>query len=127
MVFTIFEDKYLNFYYWRTLNSNKTFSVTRSKHLAQQWFQETNVQLIVDHLLDCIYLARCQLVHGAATYDSKLNRDAVRRCGIMLDILIKHFLLVVIDHGLKGSWDNLCYPPISTMSQSKSPTKQRPR
>ena len=43
----------------------------------------------LDRLLDRVYFIRCQLVHGAATHASSLNRTALRRCKTMLGHLLE--------------------------------------
>lgn len=54
---------------------------------------------------------RCQLVHGAATHNSRLTRTSLRRCSTMLDHLLPAVLVVLIDHGADADWGPLCYPP----------------
>ena len=75
-----------------------------------------------DRLIERIYLLRCQLVHGAATFNSSLNRTAIQNCSEMLDHLLRAFLLVWIDHGAAEDWGTMCYPPmrsrIGTLRQS---------
>ncbi len=62
-----------------------------------------------------VYLARCQLVHGAATYGGKLNRTALRRCVMMMQRLLPAMLMVWIDHGADEDWGPLCYPPMRSV------------
>ncbi len=69
--------------------------------------------LILDRLLERIHFPRCQLVHGASTHNSKLNRTAVKHCSTMLGHLLPAFLLVLIDHGYEEDWGRLCYPPVT--------------
>ena len=68
--------------------------------------------VILKRVVDRVYLMRCQLVHGAATRDGRLNRRPLRRCTMMMDRLMPAFLLVLIDHGWSEDWGSLCYPPI---------------
>ena len=44
--------------------------------------------MILDELLARVYLMRCQLVHGAATYGGKLNRTSLKRCVMMMQRLL---------------------------------------
>jgi len=67
---------------------------------------------VLDRLLDRIYLLRCQLVHGAATFGSKLNRAALQRCNRMLEHLLAAMVIVIIDHGADEDWGLMCYPPL---------------
>ena len=65
----------------------------------------------LERLLERIYLMRCQLVHGAATYGGKLNRASLRHCVTMLGHLLPAILLVLIDYGVDEDWGIMCYPP----------------
>ena len=68
--------------------------------------------MILDRLIERIYLLRCQLVHGAATYNSQLNRTSLNRCIPMLRHLLNAILLAMIDHGADEDWGTMCYPPL---------------
>ncbi len=59
-----------------------------------------------------MYLLRCQLVHGAATFGSRLNRTALKHCTTLMQLLMPAMLLVWIDHGAEEDWGLLCYPPV---------------
>jgi hypothetical protein len=60
-----------------------------------------------------VYLARCQLVHGAATHGSQLNREAVGRCATFVGYFLTAASLVIIDQSWEGEWGGLCYPPMA--------------
>jgi hypothetical protein len=68
-----------------------------------------------------VYLLRCQLVHGAATFGSRLNRIALRQCTNIMRLLLTAMLLVWVDHGADEDWGLLCYPPVH--KQSPPPAK----
>jgi hypothetical protein len=117
LVVSICSDQYVNDYYWRTLNSDKHFNTKRDKYSIEQMYRENSWTLILDELVQRIYLVRCQLVHGAATFGGKLNRDTVRRCGMMLELLLHAIITIVTDHGVTENWDDLCYPPVNAAIQ----------
>jgi len=126
LVLSIFEDKFLNEYYWRTLNRNINYSVNYSRSKALELYAGRSWQRLLEEVLQRVYLVRCQLVHGAATYGGRLNRAAVRRSGTLLEHLLKCFLVVIIDHGLSANWDCLCYPPIYA-TDAAGGVSRRPR
>ena len=68
--------------------------------------------MILERCLERVYLLRCQLVHGAATYGGKLNRTSLKRCVMLLDCLLPAMLHVFADHGADRDWGLLCYPPL---------------
>ncbi|WP_428938975.1 hypothetical protein [Fontivita pretiosa] len=63
-------------------------------------------------VLDRIALLRGQIVHGAATGGSQLNRRAVRSSLEMLKALVPILQHIVIEHGCNDDWPELCYPPL---------------
>ena len=80
LVITICEDEYLCDHFWEHPSDRQAIRSRQAKFKARSWFVEGSWTLILDDLLERIYLLRCQLVHGAATYNSSLNRTAIRRC-----------------------------------------------
>lgn len=111
LVMSILEDEYLSRFFWEEPGQLRARKSKKVKYDARTWFVEKNWALILDRLIERIYLLRCQLVHGAATYNGKLNRTATRRCSLMLGHLLRALLLVWIDHGADEDWGPMCYPP----------------
>ena len=68
--------------------------------------------MILDRLLERVYLMRCQLIHGAATYGGKLNRTSLLRSVTLMGHLLPAVLLVWIDRGSGEVWGTMCYPPL---------------
>ncbi len=116
LAMSILDDECVNDYFWRMVRENRQFRPGRTRRLAEEWYREANWSQLLNELLDRVYLVRCQLIHGAATFESKINRQTVRRCATMLQIVMQSVLLVMIDHGMTTDWGELCYPPVSTSS-----------
>ena len=91
----------------------------RDKFQARTWYLEGKWKLILERLLDRIYLLRCQLVHGAATYGGQLNSRSLKHCTTMLGHLLPAILMVVIQQGAKEDWGTMCYPPLRSGSMRK--------
>lgn len=106
-VLAIFEDDYLADYFWE--DGRRSGAV---RHKVPGWYVEGRYGLILEKLVDRIYLLRCQLVHGAATFNGKLNRKALQQCTGFLDQLIRTFILTIIEYGAEENWGPLCYPPL---------------
>ena len=111
LVMSIFDDAYLTRYFWEDPTDDRARKTRKTKFDARTWYQQHNYKLILDRLMERIYLLRCQLVHGGATSGGRLNRTVVRRCSTMLGHLLPAILLVIIDHGHDEDWGPLCYPP----------------
>ena len=108
----ILSDKYVNDHFWRTVRDGRNFARDRTRTQAQQWYQEKSWPLILEELLGRIYVVRCQLIHGASTFDGRVNRQTVSRCANLLEHIVIAFLIVIIDRGYSIDWGDLCYPPV---------------
>lgn len=111
LVFTILDDAYLAGFFWKDPAPHKAIHTTRDRRQASQWYQQRRYGMVLESVVERIYLLRCQLVHGAATHNSRLNRTSLRRCATMLSHLLPVLLLILIDHGADEDWGDMCYPP----------------
>lgn len=111
LVMSIFEDEYLSRFFWEEPGEIRARKSKKAKFDARSWYVERAWMLILDRLVERIYLLRCQLVHGAATYNGSLNRTAIRRCSTMLGHLLSAVLSVWITCGADEDWGLMCYPP----------------
>lgn len=112
LVMSIFDDEFLSRYFWQDPTDKRASQSKKTKYDARTWFVMGNWSLILDRVVERIYFLRCQLVHGAATYNSSLNRTATRHCSQMMDHLLRAFLLVWINNGADEDWGIMCYPPM---------------
>lgn len=112
LVMSIFDDEFLSRYFWQEPTDKRASKSKKTMFDARTWSLQGNWMMILDRLIERIYLLRCQLVHGAATFNSSLNRTATRRCSQMMDHLLRAFLSVWIEHGADEDWGIMCYPPL---------------
>lgn len=126
LVLALLEDKFLNDYFWEGPEQSDG-RLTRDRHRAQGWYVEQRWLVILEAVLERIYLLRCQLVHGAATFGGKLNRTAVGRSATMLGHLVPAALEVVISCGADQNWGIMCYPPLHSAPGSVPLRPIRPR
>ncbi|MAG92502.1 MAG: hypothetical protein CMJ48_01950 [Planctomycetaceae bacterium] len=126
LVMTLMEDEYLSSFFWQEPCAKRAGQSRKAKHNAQSWYIEKRWVMVLDQLLDRIYLMRCQLVHGAATYGGKLNRTSLKRCVWMMQRLLPVFLMVWIDHGADEDWGPMCYPPLAPPEPHASRSGFRP-
>lgn len=112
LVMSLLEDEFLSRFFWEDPSARQAGKAKAAKYKAQTWYLEKRWALILDRLVERIYLLRCQLVHGAATFGSDLNRTSLRRCSTMLGHLLPGVLLVMMDHGADEDWGPMCYPPL---------------
>lgn len=112
LVMSIFEDEFLSRYFWQEPCGKRASQSKKTMYDARTWFIQGNWLLILDRLFERIYFLRCQLVHGASTFNGSLNRTAIRHCSQAMDHLMRAFLLVWINFGSDKDWGIMCYPPL---------------
>ena len=112
LVRSILEDAYLSDLFWQEPDIAPASNSRRMRSHAQVWYLEKRWKIILEHVVERIYLMRCQLIHGAATFGGKLNRRSLRHCSTMLEHLLPSLLTVLIDHGADEDWGIICYPPV---------------
>jgi hypothetical protein len=111
-VMTLFEDEYLSAWFWEEPTGVRAGKSRKVRHDAKTWYVDGKWGMILERVLDRIYLLRCQLVHGASTFGGTLNRQSLSRCNQMLRRLLETMVLVMIDDGGKEDWGVMCYPPL---------------
>ncbi len=119
LVLNLLDDRYLSSFFWRDPEGVHSTRRHKQKDAAVTWFKEQDWKRILEQLLARIYMMRCQLVHGAATYRGQLNRRSLRHCVTMLGHLMPAVLLVLIDHGADEDWGIMCYPPMHAQAMPR--------
>ena len=112
LMMSILDDEYLSRFFWEKPSDVRARKSKKAKYDAQTWYLETRWVMILDRQVERIYLMWCQLIHGAATFGGKLNRESLGRCSVILGHLLHGILLAVIDHGADENWGAMCYPPL---------------
>lgn len=112
LVMSLLEDEFLSRFFWEDPSDRQAGKARKAKFSARTWYLENKWSLILDRVIERIYLLRCQLVHGAATHGSELNRKSLRRCATMLGHLLPAILLVMMEYGANEEWGPMCYPPL---------------
>jgi len=113
LVKAIVGDEYLSKHFWQDPGEDEARRAQgHARKLGSLYFEQRFAN-ILDMVLRRVYLARCQLVHGAATHGGQLNREAVGRCAVFVGHFLTAASLVIIGHAWDGDWDGLCYPPMN--------------
>ena len=107
-------NEFLNKYFWQDPSEDEARRAQNKARKLPSMHFEGRFESILSMTIERVYFIRCQLVHGAATFDSKLNREAVARCGEFLGQYLHAISRIIIDHAWREDWDDLCYPPIDT-------------
>lgn len=105
-------DEFLSNHFWDDPNEGTARKAQSKSRQLPGMYLENRYASISDLVLQRVYLARCQLVHGAATHGSKLNRTAVGRCGDFLFPFVYITSRIIVREAWREDWGDLCYPPI---------------
>lgn len=109
-ILRIIEDKYLCHRFW--LEGDSAAKVVRDElRETMARFGGREMHKVLGLLFDRLYVLRNQLLHGASTKGSRLNRRPLREAGNLLIDLVAEMLGVMITHGIDEGWGELCYPP----------------
>jgi hypothetical protein len=70
-----------------------------------------NTTQVLSIVLERMYTLRNQLVHGGATWNSRVNRDQLRDCAAFLGKLVPFVILLMLDNP-NTLWGDACYPVV---------------
>jgi hypothetical protein len=112
LVMSLLDDEYLSRYFWEEPSAKRAGQSKKAKYDARTWYLEKRWAMVLERMMERIYMMRCQLVHGAASHGGGLNRTSLRRSSTMLGHLLPAMLRVWIDHGSDEDWGPMCYPPM---------------
>jgi hypothetical protein len=118
LVIAMLDDAYLSPFFWQDPTDRQASKARKARYDARTWYVEKQWGMLLDRLLERVYLMRCQLMHGAASFGSRLNRTSLARCNAMMARLIEAVLLAMIDHGEAADWGLMCYPPLENHAQA---------
>lgn len=84
----------------------------RSIDESRNFLAVGNVAGLLENVLDRLYVLRNQLLHGGATYKSKVNRSQLRDGCNMLRLLVPLTIELMMDHG-ELDWGKVHYPVVN--------------
>ena len=83
----------------------------KNRAMAQKALAIKDTVVFVGILFDWLYVLRNQLVHGGATWKSKVNRDQVRDGSRILQDIVPAIIHIIMENPSE-SWGKPCYPPV---------------
>lgn len=85
----------------------------KASKTAMMFLMEKKVPELLGVVLDRLYVLRNQLMHGGATWNSKVNRQQVKDgCSIMMTLM--PLLITIMTAATKEDWGEVFYPVITT-------------
>jgi hypothetical protein len=104
-------DLWLSRQFWSEGKIAAEKNAERAKRNFLEAMREKRYRAALDLTLARVYLGRCQLVHGAATCGSKLNRAQIRRCAAFMGHLLPVLATIITESFHDKDWGVLCCPP----------------
>ena len=124
-ILDLLDNKYLDAHFWRR---RATYGGSRRQYyLGQSLYAERRWCEVLVLLFDRVYVLRSQIVHGAATRNSRLNRDTLREVIRLFEAVLHPVLRVVVEHGAHDVWPTLCYPPVDDTALTRVSGSAAPR
>lgn len=109
----LLSNKFLQLDFWKNpFDANLPDTLEARRNLLQEAGDPKTARLILKDALYSIYILRGQLVHGASTAGSKLNRESLADALAFLQDFIPLIIQVCVEQGLEHEWPPLCFPPI---------------
>ena len=120
-ILNLLEIPYVDMRFWQNLD--RPPNIRRRRQDAVAAFVEGRWLSLLEAALTPVYVLRNQLVHGAATRGSELNRSTLAQARQVLEGVLPAIIEVVVEGGCHDDWPSLCYPPVET---DGSPAARRP-
>ena len=86
----------------------------KGKKIAQQALAGGRTPVLLAVVFNRLYTLRNQLIHGGATWNSKVNRKQLRDCGQLLGKLVPIMIELMLDHP-EIDWGPACYPVVDAV------------
>ena len=78
---------------------------------ATNCLSKQNIEGLIEIVLERLYTLRNQLIHGGATYNSKLNRSQLRDACNIMQLLVPIIIDIMLDNG-EHDWGEIAYPVV---------------
>ena len=108
----VIENRYIFMPFWASLHDdsvNWKKSFDGSRHEYYKALKENNTELLLGIILDRLYVLRNQLVHGGATYNSKVNRDQIKTGRNLMQELVPLFIEIMFN---EADWGTIYFPVV---------------
>jgi len=109
-VLRLIDDKYLFRPFWLG-QPDAEEKLKRSRQRAMNSYTSRQTLAVLQELFERLYVMRQQVLHGAATSGSKLNRTTLSRCTDVLSHVMPAMIDIMIAAGPDADWGEVCFPP----------------
>lgn len=119
----LLKNQYVFADFWRHHNGLLTATewesrFKKSRRAAELALASGDTHQVLSIVLARLYVLRNQLLHGGATWGSKVNRSQLRDCANLLGKLVPIVIEIMLDHPTHD-WGPATYPVIEEPAQSR--------
>lgn len=113
LVKKLLENPFLSATFWKQPDhpETKSWATADADHLDQH-LKNGEISIVLIQATHRLFVFRGQLVHGASSGGSRLNRGSLKYCLWALEKFVPLIIHVVLEHGCHDDWPDLCYPPM---------------
>ena len=114
----LLDNRYVYQPFWDFHNSKISEDKWQSKFAkarvaANKALADGKTTKVLSIILARMYTLRNQLIHGGATWNSRVNREQLRDCSAFLGKLVPYVIQLMMDNP-KTLWGDACYPVVET-------------
>ncbi len=113
---SLIENKFVFAPFWRALREHDSSEkwkehFVRSQKDALRSVMGKETSVVLEVVFDRLYVLRNQLVHGGATWNSKVNRAQVKDGAALMQDLVQAIIALMLDHP-ELKLGNIAYPVV---------------
>ena len=108
----LIENKFVFEKFWEyTRGDSEDYEIAFNKSIthATNCLSKQNIEGLLEVVLERLYTLRNQLIHGGATYNSKLNRTQLRDACNIMQLLVPIMIEIMLENG-EHNWGLIAYP-----------------
>ena len=110
----LIENKFVFEKFWEyTRGESDDYQLAFDKSIthATNCLSKQNIEGLLEVVLERLYTLRNQLIHGGATYNSKLNRAQLRDACNIMQLLVPIIIDIMLENG-EHDWGEIAYPVV---------------
>mgnify|MGYP000238451952 FL=1 len=110
----LIENKFVFEKFWeynRGENNDYLYAFNKSIATATNCLSKQNIEGLIEIVLERLYTLRNQLIHGGATYNSKLNRSQLKDACNIMQLLVPIIIDIMLENG-DHDWGEIAYPVV---------------
>ena len=109
----ILQNPYIAFVFWKNPDHPKARGwATEDANYLDRNLKNGDFCKVVEQVMDRLFVLRGQIVHGASTGGSRLNRTSLATALKFLEVFVPLAIHIAVEHGANDDWPELCYRPV---------------